>query len=266
MSKIIDFHTHAFPEKIVDRAIATLEENSGEKAYHDGRLSSLLKSMDRAGIDAAVIANIATKPDQFDSILAWSKAIRSERVIPFLSIHPDDPQAREHIRIAKKEGFKGIKLHPYYQEFVLNEERLFPVYEEIAKQELALLSHTGFDIAFPHDRICDPEKIIAVVERFPELLFVASHCGAWEDWDEVEEHLIGKNIFIELSFSGTAIDPSRAKKMILAHPIEYLLFGTDSPWVDQQETVAGIQSLDLGEERNEALFYKNAQRLLHISS
>jgi predicted TIM-barrel fold metal-dependent hydrolase len=262
MGKVIDFHTHAFPEKIVDRAIATLEENSGEKAYHDGRVSSLLASMDAAGIEAAVIANIATKPDQFDAILKWSHEIRSERIIPFLSVHPDDPAAREHIRITKQEGFKGIKLHPYYQEFILDEERLFPIYEEISKQQLVLLSHTGFDIAFPRTRICDPQKIIAISERFPELLFVASHCGAWEDWDEVETLLIGKKIFIEISFSVTSIEPDRAKKILLSHPKEYLLFGTDSPWVDQKTTVEGILSLDLGQDVTGALFYENAARLL----
>jgi len=265
MKKIIDFHTHAFPEKIVERTIAMLEENSGEKACHDGRLSSLLTSMDRADITAAVIANIATKPEQFNAILAWSQEIRSQRVIPFLSVHPDDPHAREHIRMTKKEGFKGIKLHPYYQEFILDEERLFPIYDEIAKQGLILLSHTGFDIAFPRDRICDPEKIITVIERFPELLFVASHCGAWEDWDEVEMRLIGKNIFIEVSFSVTSLDPKRAEKMLSSHPKDYLLFGTDSPWVDQRTTAQGLEELNIDNDIKEALFCKNAERLLQLS-
>jgi uncharacterized protein len=262
MRKIIDFHTHAFPEKIVDRAIATLEENSGEKAVHDGRISSLLQSMDTAGITAAVIANIATKPDQFEAIMRWSQAIRSSRIIPFLSVHPRDNNARERIRIIKEEGFCGVKLHPYYQGFRLDEERMFPLYEEIAKQRLVLLSHTGFDVAFPRDRICDPQKILAVVEKFPELIFVASHCGAWEDWDEVEKHLVSKPVYMELSFSVQSLSAERVRTLIGSHPPEYLLFGTDSPWTDQKETVDGLKKLALSQPVEDAILFKNAARLL----
>jgi len=263
--RIIDFHTHAFPEKIVDRAIASLEENCGEKAWHDGRISSLLQSMDVAGIYRAVIANIATNPDQFLPIVHWSKEIRSERIIPFLSIHPEDPKALEHIRQVKAEGFLGIKMHPYYQQFILDEERMFPLYEEMVKQELLLLSHTGFDIAFPHDRICDPEKIAHVVARFPDLQFVASHCGAWEDWDEVEKHLLGKNIFMELSFSDTAFSQEKLKQFISLHPGQYLLFGTDSPWVDQKATLDGLRHCGIGQDVLNKILFENAERLLHIA-
>lgn len=264
MKRVIDFHTHAFPEKIVERAIQTLEQNSGEKAFHDGRVRSLLASMDRAGIAVAVIANIATKPDQFESILGWSRAIRSDKILPFLSVHPNDAAACEHVRIIKAEGFQGVKLHPYYQGFALDEERLFPIYEEIAKQGLILLSHTGFDAAFPRERICDPAKIKVVTERFPELVFVASHCGAWHDWDEVEKHLVGTRVYMELSFSVQALPEARVRAMLRAHPSEFVLFGTDSPWTDQKETVEGITRLALPEALEEAILFNNAARLLGV--
>ena len=261
---IIDFHTHAFPDKIARHAIKSLEEEANWKSALNGTLDDLLKSMDKAGITSSVIASIATKPDQFEPILKWSEKIRSERIIPFFSVKPDDRNSLKNIKLATKKGFKGIKLHPYYQQFTLDDEIMFPIYEEISRNNLILLSHTGFDCAFPKDRICDPVKILRITKMFPELKFVASHLGAWEDWDEVEKYLIGKPIFIELSFAYGFLEPDRIKSFILRHPKEYILFGTDSPWADQKQAVQFIKTLHLGTDLEERVFSKNAKKLLSL--
>ena len=263
---IIDFHTHAFPGNLAERAITRLEEMGGIKAKHRGTIDSLIKSMDDAGIDVSVICSIATKPSQFDSILKWSKQIVSKRIIPFPSVHPEDPDPAEKIKIIHHEGFKGIKLHPYFQEFTIDEERLFPLYEACTKHRLILVSHTGFDIAFPRDRIADPEKIVYITSRFPDLLFVSTHLGGWHDWDEVEKHLAGKPRYIEISFSLEEMPRSKAKKMIAAHMPGYLFFGTDSPWTDQKQAVKLLKSLDLDPKLEEDIFYNNAAKLLGIST
>mgnify|MGYP000133981685 CR=1 FL=1 len=139
---ITDFQTHAFPDAVADRAIRILEARTDEpKAHLDGRLSSLLVSMDRAGIDRCVVASIATRPEQFGAILAWSERIRSPRVVPFPSFHPRDPQAEQKIATIHARGFVGIKLHPYYQDFVLDAEAMGPLYERIARLGLMLLCH-----------------------------------------------------------------------------------------------------------------------------
>jgi uncharacterized protein len=33
----------------------------------------------------------------------------------FPSLHPDDPLLFEHLQEVNDEGFKGVKMHPYYQ-------------------------------------------------------------------------------------------------------------------------------------------------------
>ncbi len=261
---IIDFHTHAFPDKIAKKAMDALKAGADWKPALNGTINDLLKSMNEAGITNSVIASIATKGDQFEPILKWSKKIRSEQIIPFLSVKPDDQNSLKNINLAKKEGFKGIKLHPYYQQFTLDDEIMFPIYDEISKNDLILLSHTGFDCAFPKDRICDPVKILRITKMFPELKFVASHLGAWEDWDEVEKYLIGKPIFIELSFAYGFLEPDRIKSFILRHPKEYILFGTDSPWADQKQAVQFIKTLHLGTDLEERVFSKNAKKLLSL--
>lgn len=261
---IIDFHTHAFPDKIAGHAIKELEKEGTFTAVLNGTLGDLLKSMDKAGICASVIAMIATKPEQFAPILKWSEDIRSDRIIPFPSIHPDDPEALEHIQLIARKGFKGIKLHPYYQGFVFNEPKMFPIYEQIQKSGLIFLAHTGFDCAFDRVRICDPVKIYDIMEKFPGLKLVCSHLGAWEDWEEAEKYLIGKPVYMELSFSNGYLDPLKIKSLVLNHPKQYLLFGTDSPWADQLLETEALRKLELGSDLEELIFYSNARNLLNI--
>jgi hypothetical protein len=262
MTRIIDFHTHAFPDPVAARAIPALEEAGQVTACLDGRVESLLASMDGAGIEQSVLCSIATRPEQFAPILSWSREIRSDRIIPFPSFHPAAGDALAQIGAIRAAGFAGIKLHPYYQDFVLDEERMWPLYERIAAEGLILVMHTGFDIGFPRERIADPRKIVALLERVPELKFVATHFGAWDLWDEVEELLLGRELYLDLSYALHLLSGERARKMALAHPGEYLLFGTDSPWAGQKEVLAQFSALGLGAEREKKILGGNAARLL----
>ena len=262
MQGIIDFHAHAFPDEVAESAIPYLEEEGDVKGMHDGRIASLLSLMDMEGVEQSIICSIATRPSQFAAIVSWSKQIRSDRIIPFPSFHPTDPQAVEHISQIKEEGFKGIKMHPYYQNFFLDDEKLYPAYEKISELGLILVMHTGFDIAFPRIRRCDPKQILNVLTQFPDLKMVTTHLGAWQQWAEVEEMLAGKKIYMDISYTLDQIDPHTARRIILKHPKEYILFGTDSPWSGAEETFKHLQALDLGDEREELILRKNGLALL----
>jgi hypothetical protein len=262
MTDIIDFHAHAFPDAIAARAISHLEHGGGIKAFLDGTVSALLASMDGAGIGTSVLCSIATKPEQFDPILKWSKEIASPRIVPLPSIHPkgQDPVGQAH-QVAEA-GLLGIKIHPYYQDFNLDDDALFPLYHALDSLGLFVLCHTGFDFAFPRDRRADPVRILRVLERVPSLRLITSHLGAWDDWDEVEKHLIGKPITMDISLSIELLGRKRARAMLLAHPADRILFGTDTPWSSQAETLGLLHSLDLGEEREALILGKNAEALL----
>ncbi len=260
---VIDAHAHAFPDGIAERAIAHLEAGNC-KARHDGTVGGLIRSMDKAGIDKAVLCSIATKPSQFEPILDWSLSIASDRVIPLASVHPADPQAREHVRIVADSGLKGIKLHPYYQGFDLGGESVLPVLEAAEASHLVVVSHTGYDMAFPRERRADPSRVIRVMERFPALRFVATHFGGWEDWADVRQLLIGRPLAMEISLSLDALGVAEAREMVLAHPAGLLMFGTDSPWSDAGETLQRLRSLGLPAERLKRIEGENAVRIFGL--
>ncbi len=258
---IIDLHTHAFPDALAARAIARLEVEDC-KANHDGTVSGLLRSMDAAGIERSVICSIATKPGQFEPILKWSLSVASERLVPFASIHPADPDIVAHVRAVKDSGLKGLKIHPYYQDFDLTEDALNPFYEEVTAAGLIVIAHTGFDMAFPRDRRASPEKTLAVITRFPELRFVATHLGGWQDWAAVERFLIGKPVMMDLSLALEYLPEEVARRMILRHSANHLLFGSDSPWGEPSEALQLLRALKLDEGLMRKILAENAVQML----
>lgn len=272
----IDFHTHAFPEALADRAMASLNARIEDAAFHscgDGRLGSLVAELDRNGLDRAVVCSIATRPKQWKSILDWSLAILggefgeepARRIIPLASVHPSDPDAAAHLSEIAKAGIKGVKLHPYYQEFMLDAPETLDFLRAARDQGLFVVSHTGFDVAFAHEPMCNPARIRHVVEAIPDLTFVATHLGGWEDWDEVDRLLIGlPNLYIENSFAASMIGAERMGAMLARHPADHVMFGTDWPWRPHAFDLAAVDSLPFSNEWKTAFLGGNAARLLGL--
>lgn len=262
MPGAIDMHTHAFPDAIAAKAIPALAREGRIKAHLNGTVAALLASMDRAGVEQSVLCSIATRPEQFDPILQWSKNIRSERIEPFPSLHPQDPQRLEHLQMIHNEGFKGVKMHAYYQDFVLNDRRLFPLYEQMSELGIILVIHAGYDIAFPRIRRADPRRILDVCRHFPKLKLIATHLGGWDEWADVRTLLTGEPIYMEISFALNFLDQHSIREIVLNHPPGYLLFGTDSPWTDQAATLTRLAQLGLPEALFAQIVRTNARKLL----
>jgi uncharacterized protein len=262
MAHIIDFHVHAFPDSLAERATARVRRDAGMEPALDGTIGSVLASMEAAGVGRCVVLSVATRPSQFPGILEWSRRIRSSRVEPFLSVHPADPAGAERVRIGAAEGFRGFKFQPYDQDFFLDEERMFPVYEALEETGLVCMSHTGFDLSHPFDRRADPPRIAAVLARFPTLRFVATHLGAWRDWDLVARLLPGTGAWTDISYSLPFMSPREARALMALFPPDRLLFGSDSPWAGQAESLRWLRDLELDPALEAAILGGNAERLL----
>ncbi|MDR3088655.1 MAG: amidohydrolase family protein [Desulfobulbaceae bacterium] len=262
MPPLIDIHTHAFPDAIAPATVAHLAAEAHIPAWADGTVAGLLASMDAAGIEQSVVCSIATKPAQFAAILLWCQTIRSERLIPFPSLHPRDDRLLLHLRELIDAGFAGVKMHSYYQDYDLDDPALDEFHGALAEAGLILVIHAGFDFAFPRQRRADPERILRLGRRLPKLKLIATHMGGWEDWNQVEAHLVGQPVYLETSLALDSLPAERLRRMLLAHPADYLLFGTDSPWTGQKESLAKLAALGLPDTLLTKITSENARKLL----
>jgi hypothetical protein len=69
---------------------------------------------------------------------------------------------------------------------------------------------------------------------------------------------------MELSWSLEYLTPEQARRIILAHPADCVLFGTDSPWTDQGKTLLLLKNLKLPQELERKILRDNAMALLGL--
>lgn len=268
---IIDFHTHIFPERIAERTVAALATSSRITAYSTGDESGLLDRMEEAGVTLAVNLPVLTRPEQFDSITRFALALNekydtSGGILSFAGIHPKDPKLSEHLREIKRLGFKGIKIHPDYQDTFFDSVECISLLGLAKELDLITVTHAGFDPAYEGQPIkCTPERVVRALERiggYPRL--VLAHMGGNELFLESLELLAGKDVYIDTSFVLPAMGRETFIKFLEKHSEDRILFATDSPWRSIREEVERIRSFDIGKRPQDKIFSLNARSLLGI--
>ena len=267
--KIIDCHTHAFPDAIAQRAVAGLAQHSKPYIPHtDGTAAELAETASRNGVQTCVICNIATKPSQVHSILRWSAEIRQQygdRLIPLASFHPLSETWEDDLQLCLDSDLPGIKFHPMYQDFNIDDDRMWEMYRRIASSGKFVLFHNGFDVGFPmsYDN-ASAQRMARVLDKVPDLTVVASHFGGWRDWAAVEQFLAGRDVYIECSFIDE-VPPNLLYRIFEKHDHNKFLFGSDTPWLEQGKLIEYINGLDIKSSFREKLFYQNAAELLKLN-
>ncbi len=263
-SVVFDAHVHIFPDNVAPKAIPLLAERSGIQPAYDGTRAGLIAAMAAAGIHAAMNCPIATRPEQVESVNRWAAQHNQWPVFSLGSLHPDYPAPEKALQAVRNAGLRGIKLHPEYQEFSLDDPRMIPVWRTCRDLGLLVVIHAGADIAFQPPFHSAPADFRTLVETWPGLDVVAAHFGGWKMWDAVEAELIGAPVYLDLSFTLGLLPDERLVDMIRRHGVDRVLFGTDAPWRRPKAELEHLASLPLTSEEWRAICSANAERLFHI--
>lgn len=261
---IIDIHTHAFPDDLAARAIQHLTYENTIPVYSDGTCDGLTASMTKTGIDFSAIMPIATKPSQVRGINQWAVEVNQKykNLHCFGTLHPLMDNWEEEIAALVSDGIKGVKLHPDYQNFFVDEPDMLEKYRHIADAGLILMLHAGVDIGLPEPVHCMPDRLAKVLDAIHGLKVVAAHMGGYKCWDDVEHYLVGKDMYFDTSYSLTDMGAERMVSLIKAHGVDKVMFGTDAPWTDAKLEVDAFQALPLDADQLAAVMGGNAEKLL----
>lgn len=259
--KIIDMHAHIFPDKIADKAVKAIGDFYGIAMKGKGTASDLLKCGSRAGVNRFVVHSSATKAEQVKSINDYIafKSKSDEHLIGFGTIHPDFDDIEGEIERIKSLGLKGIKLHPEFQNFKIDDECMFPIYRA-TQGKLPILMHMG-------DKARDwshPKRLAKVIDVFPDLTVIAAHFGGYLLWDQAEQYLVGKKIYMDTSSSLFLLDDGKALDMIRKHGTDRIVFGTDYPVWTHEDELKRLFRLDLNEQERKLILRENICRLLEL--
>ena len=262
---IIDFHTHCFPEKIAKKTIEKLSFVSGGlMPQTDGTENGLLSLMESDKIDKSVVLSIATNANQQTKVNDFAISLKGDRIIPFGSVFPFSEDWESELYRLKENGIKGIKLHPDYQQFFVDDERLFPIYKTIERLGFILVFHAGEDFGFPPPYKATPERLRKVASLI-ETPVVCAHWGSLLMCDDVLKYLCDvDNCYFDTAFGYGTMPKARALEILEKKDINKILFGSDSPWNAPSWDVNMLKTMGLSYEEEEKIFYKNAEKLLGL--
>lgn len=252
-------HAHIFPEKVAAKAVAATGNYYGIQMTRSGTVDDLLDSGRRIGVNKYIVHSSATIFRQVQPINDFVCSVQSSHpeLIGFATLHPGLADVRGEVDRIISIGLKGVKLHPDFQNFNIDDEDMMPIYEAI-EGRLPVLIHMG-DV---NSNASSPLRLARILDKFPGLVVIAAHFGGYQMWNLSTEHLIGKRLYMDTSSSLAFISPAKAVDMIRKHGVDKMLFGSDYPMWDHKEEFERFLRLELTEEERRAILFNNTERLL----
>jgi uncharacterized protein len=224
-----------------------------------GVYEDLERTQDRYGISRAFVFCL-DEPDRHpafraanDRTLAFAER-SGGRLIPFARLDLAEEPIEEATR-AIDAGARGIKLHPRAQRFLLNDERLAPVFALADERRVPILIHGGRGLPPIADHLA------RLVDRYPEAQLIIAHAGI-ADLAELAARFGGKaGVFFDTSV-WSPID-----LLSLYHLVspEQVVYASDYPYGQQPSSLlislrtAKVAGFD--EEQMRAMLSGNASRI-----
>ncbi|MCL2018220.1 MAG: amidohydrolase family protein [Oscillospiraceae bacterium] len=264
MNKIIDSHTHIYPDKIAEKASQSIADFYEMPVKYDGTVGKLIEICRRNNIVNCVACSVATSAERVSVINEYLAEIVSASegfFIGLCALHPalSESQIDSELSKAEARGFKGIKIHPDFQQFEVDSPKAYKIYER-AEGRLPILFHTG-DKRYNYS---NPARLARVLNMFPKLMAVGAHFGGWSEWGDVKCLAGFENLYVDTSSSLYAISSEQARELIQVFGEERVMFGTDYPMWDADGELEFIERLNLSEEAKESILYENVKRLYSL--
>ena len=259
---IIDFHCHIYPEPIAEKATQSIRDFYDLQGGHmNGTVQTLLQQGDEAGIGQFVVLPVGMRPDRVRHVndFILGEVARQPRFLGFGTVHAAMDDLTEEVGYIMDQGLRGIKMHPDFQCFDIDDPRLFPMYE-MCQGKLPVMFHMGDKrYAYSH-----PAKLRHILELFPGLQVVAAHFGGYSMYETAYEQLKDKNCIFDVSSSLMFMPEGVAEHYIRAFGTERLVYGSDYPLWDPVEEVQRFFHLKLTDEEFEQIAHKTAEAFLNL--
>ena len=157
-------------------------------------------------------------------------------------------------------GLHGIKLHPDFQKFAINDEKACRLYDAVG-DKLPFLIHTG-DKRYNYS---NPSLMAEIARKYPHTRFIAAHFGGWSEWEKAKQELVGlDNIWVDTSSSFYSMTPEKAAELITKFGCDRVFFGTDYPMWRADKDLEFLDKIPLGEDVKEKVLWKNINDFLGL--
>ena len=257
-----DANAHIYPGKIAEKATGSVGDFYHIPMQNVGLPHVLAQRGAQAGIDRFLVCSVATKVEQVRSINQFieDKCRKYPQFTGLAAWHQDVSDIQAEMDDIQRRGLRGIKLHPDFQHFYIDDPKMLPVYEEAHRRGLPVLFHTGDS----RTDFSTPRRLMNVIQKIPDFTCIAAHLGGYSEWEDARRELSGTNVYIDTSSSLFKISPEEAKENIAHFGVDHTMFGTDFPMWDPKEELERFFALGFSQEENQAMLYDNFARLFQL--
>lgn len=265
--EIIDAHAHIYPEKIAEKATAAIGTFYDiDMQTPSGTAERLIQNGNEIGVTRYLVHSCATKAAQVRPINEFIKRETDihKEFIGFMTLHEDlsEREIQEEISWAIEKGFYGIKLHPDFQKFNIDDENVEKIYRAVAQtgKVFPILFHIGDD-RFDYSK---PYRLANMAKKYSSVYFIGAHFGGYRCWDEIDVYNGLDNIYFDTCSSLAFISSEKAKQIIDKFGYEKFLFGTDFPMWDAKGELERFDRINLTITEKEAILASNIKNLLKL--
>jgi predicted TIM-barrel fold metal-dependent hydrolase len=239
---VIDFHAHIYPDALADKVISGIEDFYGVKRTHNAVLSDLLASLEKGDVDKAVVLPIATKPEHA-KLNEWyaSLAKRSDRIIPFGGIHPDNDLSE--LEKFPSLGLKGLKIQPNALRVFPSDERFQKFYDKAIELGLVVVFHAGDEESGFKGEFSQPKDFVPVLDAHPDLTIVLSHLGGFRTWDHLDLVLGYPNVYFDTAHVPGKVSDDEVLRLVEKIGLDKVIYGSDYPFADHTEDRKAIEGI-----------------------
>ncbi|MEG1427865.1 MAG: amidohydrolase family protein [Oscillospiraceae bacterium] len=262
--RVADAHAHIYPGKIAEKATANVGDFYDLSMENIGVPHVLRELGEKAGIEKYLVSSVATKAVQARSISKFisEKCCIYPEFVGLAAWHQDLTDLDGEFDEIEKLGLHGLKLHPDFQRFNIDEPKMLDVYREATRRRLPILIHTGDD----RTNFSAPERLANVFDKIPEFTCIAAHLGGYRRWEKAASVLKGSGVYIDTSSSLFYVSPEDACGSIRSFGADHTMFGTDFPMWSPSTELDRFFALALTPEENQQILYNTFATLFQIEN
>lgn len=251
---VIDAHVHLYPPELNQNPRAWAEERgeahwstlctrvraNGRPVQSFPRVDDLLRAMDEAGVDRAVLQGWYW--ENHDSCVEHNRfyancvCAHPDRLSAFAALNPQasETMLREEIKRAVGAGFCGLgELSPHAQGVSIDDANWRLVLALAGEAKLPVNLHVTDPMSRPYPgRVATPlEDFVRLAREHPRTPFILAHWGARLPRDPAlgGEARALRNVFFDTAASPLLYGPEVFGEMAAAVGAERILFGSDYP-------------------------------------
>ncbi|MEQ1829011.1 MAG: amidohydrolase family protein [Pirellula sp.] len=183
-----------------------------------------------------------------DGYVANYVAENPTTLLGYLSVDPTQPGWERELHEGHQElGLVGIKLLPMYAGFQPDDERLDPLWQYASKYHLPVLLHTGTTFIAQAPLSCTlPRHIDPVAAKFPDVPIIMAHLGHPYEGECIVVIRKHPNVYADISaLHYRPFQLYHSLMLVQEYGVWHkVLFGTDYPFTNVQDTIAGVRGLN----------------------